>query len=47
MLKMEIRSQTIVFAKGKARVFNQREVEVGELLDKLDDVICNSGNLEN
>ena len=45
-LKMEIRSQTIAFAKGKARVFNQREIEVRELLDKLGDVICNSGNLE-
>ena len=47
MLKMEIRSQTIAFAKGKGRVFNQSEVGVRELLDKLNDVICNSGNLEN
>ena len=47
MFKMEIRSQTIAFAKGKAGVFNQREVEVKELLYKLDDVICNSTNLEN
>ena len=47
MLKMEIRSQTIAFAEGKSTVFDQREVEVRELLDKLDDVICNSGNLEN
>ena len=44
---MEIRSQTIAFAKEKARVFNQREVEVKKLLYKLDGIICNSGNLEN
>ena len=47
MLKMEIRSQTIAFAKGKEWVVNQHEVEVRELLDKLRDVICNNGNLEN
>ena len=46
MFKMEIRSHTISFAKRKARVSSQRELEVRELLMELDDTICNSNNLE-
>ena len=44
---MEIRSATISFAKGKAKIRNMRELEVNKLLEELDNVICNSDNLEN
>ena len=41
LLKMEIRSATISFAKGKAKIKNMRELEVNKLLEELDNVICN------
>ena len=44
---MEIRSATISFAKGKVKIRNMRELEVNKLLEELDNVICNSDNLEN
>ena len=47
LLKMEIRLATISFAKGKAKIRNMRELEVNKLLEELDNVICNSDNLEN
>ena len=47
LLKMEIRSATISFAKGKAKIRNMREFEVIKLLEEMDNVICNSDNLEN
>ena len=47
LLKMEIRSATISFAKGKAKIRNMPELEVNKLLEELDNVICNSDNLEN
>ena len=47
LLKMEIRSATISFAKGKVKIRNMRELEVNKLLEELDNVICNSDNLEN
>ena len=43
---MEIRSATISFAKGKAKISNMRELEVNKLLEELDNVICNSDNLD-
>ena len=47
LLKMEIRSATISFAKRKASITNRREIEIKELLQELDDTICNSDNLQN
>ena len=47
LLKMEIRSATISFAKRKARITNRRELEIKELLEELDDIICNNDNLQN
>ena len=47
LLKMEIRSATISFAKGKAKIRNMRELEVNKLLEELDNVICNGDNLGN
>ena len=44
---MQIRSATISFTKGKAKIRNIRELEVYKLLEELDNVICNSDNLEN
>ena len=47
MIKMEIRSITILFSKGKAQGTRKREVEIKEQLDELDKIICNSQNLNN
>ena len=47
LLKMEIRSATKSFAKRKATITNRRELEIKELLEELDDTICNSDNLQN
>lgn len=47
MLKMEIRNAKISFAKRKAKVSRNREAEIKEQLDDLDQKTCNSRNLEN
>ena len=44
---MEVRSATIPFAKGKAKIRNMRELEVNKQLEEMDNVICKSDNLEN
>ena len=47
LIKMEIRSTTISFSKGKAQVIRKHEVEIKQQLDELDKIICNSQNLDN
>ena len=44
---MEIRSTTISYTKGKRKLLNKRELEIKETLDNLDDIICNSDDLQN
>jgi len=44
---MEIRSTTISFSEGKAQAIRRHEVEIKQLLDELDKIICNSQNLDN
>ena len=44
---MEIRSATISYTEGKCRQLNSHELEIKELLDKLDEGICNSDDLQN
>ena len=44
---MEFRSATIAFTKGKCKLKNKRESEVGKLLDDLDVKICQSNDLQN
>jgi len=46
LLKMEIRSATTSFAKGKAKTRSMRELEVNKLLEELDNIICNRANQE-
>ena len=46
-IKMEIRSTTISFSKGKAKAICKLEVEIKQQLDELDKIICNSQNLDN
>ena len=45
LIKMEIRSTTISFSKGKAQAIRKHEVEIKQQLDELDKIICNSQNL--
>ena len=47
LLKMEIRSTTISCTKGKRKLLNKRELEIKETLENLDDIICNSDDLQN
>lgn len=47
LMKMEIRTVTISFAKGKAQTIKKRETVIKEQLDELDKKICNSQNLDN
>jgi len=47
LIKMEIRSTTISFSKGKAQAIRKHEVEIKQQLDELDKIICNSQNLDN
>lgn len=42
---MEIRDNTISFAKRKARAALKREVQISKRLEELDHEICNSDNL--
>ena len=44
---MEIRSTIISYTKGKRKLLNKRELEIKETLDNLDDIICNSDDLQN
>ncbi|KAL9964737.1 hypothetical protein ACROYT_G028417 [Oculina patagonica] len=44
---MEIREQSILFAKQKSRDLSQREKEISKRLDYLDNNICNDTNLLN
>ena len=45
LLKMELRSVTISYAKGKAKETSKREYTIKDELEKLDRIICNSRNL--
>ncbi|KAL9981573.1 hypothetical protein ACROYT_G010292 [Oculina patagonica] len=45
LIKMEIRDNTISFAKRKARAALKREVQISKRLEELDHEICNSDNL--
>ena len=47
LLKMEIRTSTISFAKGKAQINRERELFVKDQLDELDRKICLSTDLQN
>ena len=47
LMKMEIRTVTISFAKGKAQTIKKCETVIKEQLDELDKKICNSQNLDN
>ena len=47
LLKMEIRSTTISFAKRKANWSKSREFAIKQQLNNLDDIICNSDDLQN
>ena len=47
LMKMEIRTMTISFAKRKAQIVRKRETVIKEQLDELDKKICNSQNLDN
>ena len=47
MIKMETRSATISFAKGKAQTNKKRETEITGRLETLDKQICNSRSLGN
>ena len=47
LLKMEIRENSISFAKQKSRALSKRETEISQRLDHLDNLICNSNNLLN
>ena len=47
LLKMELRSVTISYAKGKAKETNKREYAIKDELEKLDHIICNSRDLMN
>ena len=47
LIKMEIRENTISFAKRKARALSLREEEISKRLEELDETICNSTNLLN
>jgi len=44
LIKMEIRSTTILFSKGKAQAIRKHEVEIKQQLDELDKIICKSQN---
>ena len=46
-LKMELRSVTISYAKGKAKETSKREHTIKDELEKLDHIICNSRDLMN
>ena len=46
-MKLEIRGETIKFAKRKSKIYSQREIEISNQLDQLDSIICNSDNLQN
>ena len=46
LIKMEIRSTTISFSKGKANAICKDEAQIKQL-DELDNIICNSQNLDN
>ncbi|KAL9959075.1 hypothetical protein ACROYT_G036156 [Oculina patagonica] len=45
LIKMEIRDNTISFAKRKARVALKRELQISKRLEELENEICNSDNL--
>ena len=47
LIKMEIRENTISFAKRKPRALSLREEEISKRLEELDETICNSNNLLN
>ena len=47
LIKMEIRSTTISFSKGKAQAIRKHEVEIKQQLDEMDKIICKSRNLDN
>ena len=47
LLKMEIRSTAISFAKRKANWSKRREFAIKQQLNNLDDIICNSDDLQN
>ena len=47
LIKMEIRSTTISFSKGKAQAIRKHEAEIKQQLDELDKIICNSQNFDN
>ena len=40
-IKMEIRSTTILFSKGKAQATRKHEADIKQQLDKLDKIQCN------
>ena len=44
---MELRSVTISYAKGKAKETSKRKYPIKDELEKLDHIICNSGDLMN
>ena len=47
LIKMEIRSTTILFSKGKIQAICKHEAEIKRQLDNLEKIICNSQNLDN
>ena len=46
LTKMEIRTATISFSKGRAKTTDTGENEIKRLLAELDSIICNSDNLQ-
>ena len=44
---MEIGSTAISFSKGKTQAIRKDEVRIKQQLDELDEIICNSQNLDN
>ena len=42
MIKMEIRSTTIAYAKHKAKLSRYRLLKIRRQLEQLDDIICNN-----
>ena len=46
-MKMETGITAISFSRGKAQAIRKDEVRIKQQLDELDEIICNSQNLDN
>ena len=47
LIKIEIRSTTILFSKGKAQAIRNYEAEIKQQIDEIDKIMYNSRNLDN